>query len=42
MHTIKIKANVTDLPLGQVRPGVEKLRPTTIFCAARENLKQTV
>ena len=42
MHIIKIKTKITDLSLGQVRPGVGKLRPVTIFRAARESLKQII
>ena len=40
MHIIKIETTITDLSLGQVRPVVSKLRPITIFHAARESLKQ--
>ena len=40
MHTLKIKTKITDLSLGQIRPGVGKLRPVTIFCVAHESLKQ--
>ena len=42
MHIIKIKTKITDLLLGQVRPGMGKLRPVTIFLAARESLKETI
>ena len=42
MHIIKIKTKITDLSLGQVRPGVGKVRPETIFSAAHENLKQII
>ena len=42
MHIIKIKTKITDLSLGQVRTGVAKLRPITIFCVAREILKQII
>ena len=42
MHIIKIKTKVKDLLLGQVRPGVEKLRPVAIFRAARKSLKQII
>ena len=37
-----MKAKITDLLFGQVRPGVSKVRPVTIFRAARENLKQII
>ena len=40
MHIIKIKTEITDLSLGQVRPG--KIRPKTIFRAGRESLKQII
>ena len=42
MHIIKIKTKITNLSLGQVRPRVGKLRPITIFRAARESLKQII
>ena len=42
MNLFKIKTKITDLLLGHVRPGLEKLRPVTIFCAARESLKQMI
>ena len=31
MHIIKLKTKITDLLLGQIRPGVGKLRPVIIF-----------
>ena len=42
MHIIKIKTKITDLLLGQIRPGVGKLWPITIFGEARESLKQII
>ena len=42
MHIFKIKTKITDLSLGQVRPGTGKLWPVMIFCAAHENLKQII
>ena len=39
---IKIKTKMTDLSLGKVIPGVGKLRHVTIFCMARESLKQII
>ena len=42
MHIIKIKTKITDLSFGQVRPGLGKRRPITIFRAARESLKQII
>ena len=42
MHIIKTKTKITDLSLGQVGPGVGKLRPVTVFCAARESLRPII
>ena len=42
MPIIKITTKITDLPLAKVRPGLCKLWPVTIFCAACENLKQII
>ena len=42
MQIIKTKTKITDLLLGQVRPGVGKLRLATIFCAAHESLNQII
>ena len=42
MHIIKIKTKITDLSFEQVRPGVGKLLPVTIFRAVRASLKQMI
>ena len=42
MQIIKTKTKITDLLIGQVRPGVGKLRLATIFCAACESLSQII
>ena len=42
MHIIKIKTKITDLSFGEIKPGVGKPRPITIFRAARESLKQII
>ena len=42
MHITKIKTKITDSSLGQVRPGVGKLRSIIIFQTACESLKQII